>query len=432
VYRVSIYMSSQLREMQKAVLECTFCGSCQAVCPVYAKVGADDAAARGRLFQLRALAEGRIKKSAVLAESVSRCALCLACKSACPASIKTTDLFLKFRGQVAEKAPLSPLKSMALTSLRYRAFFEFVLRLGSFTQGLFFKKSETGKGYEARFPLPAAGLNKRRLIPRLAGVHLSWLAPEKSSPKGKVKARVAFFPGCMLNYVYPKAGLAVISVLQANEVEVILHPGLSCCGTPVFTSGDFSAAAILAGRNVSILAALDVDAVITACATCGTALSHEYGAVLEEDPLRATWEKMRKKIYDFSDFLVKYNYSDSFNPVQRKITYHDPCHLARGMGVAEQPRKLIHSIPGVEFIEMRDADRCCGCAGTFSAGHYALAASINDDKIRNVAATGAELLVTGCSACRMHILDGLARNNVPMQVAHTAELLAAAYSGTPN
>ncbi|MDR2825405.1 MAG: (Fe-S)-binding protein [Deltaproteobacteria bacterium] len=422
-------MNSQLEQMQRATLECTFCGCCQAVCPVYAKVGVDAAASRGRLFQLRTLAEGKLKETPALAESITRCTLCMACKTVCPASIKTTDLFLKFRKHVADKEPLSPIKRMAFTSLRYRAFFEFALRIGSFTQGLFFKKSELGNGYEARLPLPVAGLNKRRLIPRLAGVSLSRLAPEKSSPKGKVKARVAFFPGCMLNYVYPKAGLAVINSLVTNDVEVILPSPLSCCGTPFFTSGDFTSAAVLAKRNINILSGLGVDAVITACATCGTALSHEYGLVLEEDSLRGTWEEMSKKVYDFAAFLVKYGYSERFSQVKRKVTYHDPCHLVRGMGVAEQPRKLIKTIPGVEFIEMRDADRCCGCAGTFSVGHYDLATSINDDKIRNAATTEAELLITGCSACRMHILDGMSRNNVPMQVAHTAELLAEAYAG---
>jgi glycolate oxidase iron-sulfur subunit len=415
--------------MRKATLECTFCGNCQATCPVFFETGADAACARGRLFQLRCLADGKLKENSSLAGSLSRCTLCMACKATCPAGIKTTELFLRFRKRVGERVPLPMVKRAAFTSLTYRSFFEFCLGLGALSQNLFFKKYPGGEGYEARFPIPAAGLNRRRLIPRLSRNPLRKLVPVRSVPSGKTRAKVIFFPGCMLNYVYPEAGRALIDTLLANGVEVLLPPHLSCCGTPVFTSGDFVTAAVLAGRNVHILAGLDVDAVITGCATCGTALSHEYGLVLENNPALGVWQKMSEKVLDFSTFLVELGHSDRFRPVMRKVTYHDPCHLARGMGVADAPRRLIWAIPGVEFVEMRDADRCCGCAGSFSASHYDLARKINDNKIRNAAVTGADLLVTGCSACRMHILDGLARNSIPMEVMHTAELLALAYAG---
>jgi glycolate oxidase iron-sulfur subunit len=420
-------MDKILEDMRKATLECTFCGSCQATCPVFAKVGADAACSRGRLFQLRSLADGKLEETPALAESISRCTLCMACKANCPAGIQTTELFMRFRKHVGDQVPLPAVKRVAFTSLTYRALFDFGLRFGALSQGLFFKEHETGKGYESRFPIPAAGLNKRRIIPRLARRPLSGLVPARSVPSGKVRAKVAFFPGCMLNYVYPTAGKALINTMVANGVEVLLPSKLSCCGTPVFTSGDFATAAVLAKRNVDILAKLDVDAIITGCATCGTALSHEYGLVLEDDPKLETWEKVGEKVFDFTSFLVKLGYSDHFTKLKHKVTYHDPCHLVRGMQVSKEPRELIKAIPGVEFVEMRNADRCCGCAGSFSASHYDLSREINDDKIRNAANTGADILVTGCSACRMHILDGLGRNAVPMRAMHTAELLAEAY-----
>lgn len=420
-------MDKLLEDLRIATLECTFCGSCQATCPVFAKTGMDAACSRGRLFQLRCLADGTLSESPKLAESLSRCTLCMACKATCPAGIQTTDLFLRFRKRVGEKVPLPAIKRAAFTSLTYRSFFEFCLRFGALSQGLFFKKHPEGHGYEARFPIPLAGLNKRRLIPRLAQKPLRSLVPERSLPKGPRRARVAFFPGCMLHYVYPEAGKALVRVLQANGVEVLLPPELSCCGTPVFTSGDFTTAGVLARRNVSVLAGLDVDAIVTGCATCGTALSHEYGLVLEDSPALETWRGISAKVFDFSTFLMDLGHSDAFRTIRRKVTYHDPCHLVRGMGVTDAPRKLVRAIPGVEFVEMRDSARCCGCAGSFSASHYALSREINDDKVRNISATGADLLVTGCSACRMHILDGFSRHGIPTQAMHTAELLAEAY-----
>ncbi len=422
-------MNAQLESMRQATLECTFCGNCQAKCPVFAELGADAACARGRLFQLRCLADGKLTETAKLAESLSRCTLCMSCAATCPAQIKTTDLFLQFRRMVGEKVPLPAAKRLAFTSLTYRSFFEFCLSLGPALQKLFFKQCEEGEGYVARLPLPVAGLNKRRIIPPLASAPLRALAPERCVPRSPIRARAVFFPGCMLNYVYPRAGRALIDVLLANGVEVLLPRQLFCCGTPVFTSGDFRTAAELAERNVAVLHKESADVVITGCATCGTALSHEYGPMLENSSAYGMWDGLKDRVRDFSAFLVELGVSDRFYPVSAKVTYHDPCHLVRGMKVSKQPRELIKAVPGVEFVEMRDADRCCGCAGSFSATHYDLSCKINDAKVKNARDSGAELLVTGCSACRMHIADGLGRNSVPMKVLHTAELLAAAYAG---
>jgi len=111
-----------------------------------------------------------------------------------------------------------------------------------------------------------------------------------------------------------------------------------------------------------------------------------------------------------------------------KVTYHDPCHLVRGMKVKEQPRQIIRSIPGVDFIEMNKPDTCCGSGGSFSLYHYELSTKINNYKVEDINRTGAEVMVTGCSACRMHIEDGLNRQaEHPVKVMHTAQLLEMAY-----
>ena len=149
--------------------------------------------------------------------------------------------------------------------------------------------------------------------------------------------------------------------------------------------------------------------------------------ILEDGPDREEWEQLKDIVYDFSDFIVKFGEAKMLRPVEGTVTYHDPCHLVRGMGVSSQPRQLLASIAGLELREMKNADRCCGCAGTFSAVHYDLASKINDDKIATIKSTGASVVATGCSACRMHIEDGLSRNGLQqVRVLHTTQLVARA------
>lgn len=424
-------MASNLDVIKAKSLPCSFCGQCVTVCPVFEQQPGESYSARGRMLLMRYVAEGKVPPNDVVAHSLHTCTLCMACKAKCATKIPTTDLFIQYRNAMSEKVPLPLAKRVAFTGLTYRRLFDACLAMGKVFQGVLLKKARNGPGYFSRFPIPAAGLNQRRLLPSLAAKPLHALVPEVSSPGvGRPRrARVAFFPGCMLRYVYPEAGKAVIDVLTHNGIEVVLPKKFGCCGTPAITSGDFGSGEALARNNLEVLTNLrGVDAIITACATCGTALQHEYGLMLDgNNPLRSVWEALAGKVQDFTQFLQGLGLADDFKPLRRKITYHDACHLVRGMQVAAQPRALLKAIPGVEFVEMHDADRCCGCAGTFSATNYELSSRINDNKISNIRETGAEAVISGCSACNMHIQDGLRRNNVRATAMHTAQFLAEAY-----
>ena len=170
------------------------------------------------------------------------------------------------------------------------------------------------------------------------------------------------------------------------------------------------------------------DAIITGCASCGATLKHEYGLIIEDPSVRQKWEKISGKIFDFTQYLTSTGYSKDFAENKARVTYHDPCHLVRGMNVSKEPRAILKSIPGLELAEMKDADKCCGCGGTFSLAYYDISRSINEEKIDNVEKTGAEVLLTGCSGCRMHLSDGLSRRGSKMTVMHTAEFIAGAYT----
>lgn len=420
-------MIRALHELRAAALKCTRCGQCLTICPVFDKCREESSSSRGKVFLLRALAEGGVQPTEHLMELAARCTLCMRCKAICPSGVDTTGIIIELRRYLAEQGRLPLAKQLAFRVVTSGRLYDAVMSNARPLQGMLFRRNANGTGAVARLPIPAAGLNLRRVVPELAAKALRKIVPAVSRPAGSTRARVAFFPGCMLSYVYVDAGKALIDVLVANGVEVHLPEQLVCCGTPLFSSGDFTGAATLAEANVRAIARGGYDAVVTGCATCGSALCREYGQVLRHEDTVAAWQAMKGKVVDVSDFLLRLGPVPYSHNVPLTATYHDACHLVRGMGVSGQPRSLVRSVPGLTYVEMNRADVCCGCAGTFSVTHYGLSQQILADKVDDILATGADIVATGCPACKMQIMDGMARKGARIRVLHTAELLARAY-----
>ncbi|TWH46911.1 (Fe-S)-binding protein [Sporomusa sp. KB1] len=419
-------MEHKYEEWQQQLVKCIRCGTCRSVCPVFQAADNENTTARGKVKLLEAVSEGKLTLTPELQARMSKCLLCKACAAGCPSGVKTDELFLSARRALAAQNGLPLAKKLAFTGLTYRKLFDLGLKMGSLFQGIIFKDAPDGRGKLARIPLPGAGLGQRRIIPPLATTPLRSRLPEINKVASP-KARVAFYTGCMLNYVYPDAGEAIVKILKAHDVEVIIPAKQSCCGTPAFTSGDYRVGRYLAEENVKLLAAGKYENIITGCASCGAALKHEYGAIIEDPEVKQLWEELSKKIKDITEFVVSRGIKQDLREVRAKITYHDPCHLVRGMGVSKEPRQLLQAIPGVNYVEMKDAAKCCGAGGTFSMAHYDVSRTINDWKLDNAEGTGATILATGCSACRMHITDGLGQRGSHMKVVHTAEIIAKAY-----
>lgn len=419
-------MERKYEEWQQQLVKCIRCGTCRSVCPVFQVSDNENTTARGKVKLLEAVSEGKLALTPELQARMSKCLLCKACAVGCPSGVKTDELFLSARRALAVQNGLPLVKRLAFTGLTYRKLFDLGLKMGSLFQGLVFKDAPDGRGKLARIPLPGAGLGQRRIIPPLATTPLRSRLPEINTVAAP-KARVAFYTGCMLNYVYPESGEAIVKILKAHNVEVVIPAKQSCCGTPAFTSGDYQVGRYLAEENVKLLAAGNYDGIITGCASCGAALKHEYGAIIEDPEIKQLWENMSEKVKDITEFVVSEGIKQDLREVRAKITYHDPCHLVRGMGVSKEPRQLLQALPGVDYTEMKDAAKCCGAGGTFSMSHYDVSRTINDWKLDNAEKTGATILATGCSACRMHITDGLGQRHSQMKVVHTAEIIAKAY-----
>ncbi len=169
---------------------------------------------------------------------------------------------------------------------------------------------------------------------------------------------------------------------------------------------------------------------VVACSSGGTAWKHVFQELLENDPeFSALAKKWSGKSYDISEFLIhKVPFKkEGLGRVNRKVTYHDPCHLNRGQGINKEPREILKSIPGVELIEMKEPGRCCGMAGSFSLVHPDLSVQISDRKTADIAQTQTDTVATGCPACRLQLQSGVENAGIQEQVMHTVQILAESY-----
>ncbi len=424
-------MSEQnmLENIAKEVVKCSRCGNCRSICPVFLEENNENTTPRSKARMMEAVREGELELTPAMQERFNKCLLCKACKVNCGSGVGTDTLILEGRAALAERNGIPLLKKLAFTGLRYRKLFDLCLRSGSLFQGLVFKKMPNGRGRIARFPLPGAGLSVRRVIPDLASRPLrSQLGSFVKAKTLASKGRVVFFVGCTLNYIYPSAGEAVVNILVNNGWDVVIPEGQCCCGTPALVTGDLDSARTLAQRNVEVLTEAGGDYIVTACGTCGAALQQEYAMLLEGDSSLEEWQNLSSKVLDISQFVVQHCDLSKLGTLPLRVTYHDPCHLVRGMNVSSEPRQIFQAIPDLQYVEMKHADRCCGAGGSFSASYYELSRKINDKKLDNAETTGMDYLITGCSSCRMHITDGLSQRDSGMKVLHTAEVIDMAYA----
>jgi len=416
-----------LKNAEEEIIKCMKCGNCQAVCPIYKETLGESSVARGKVQLARALLKGELKHTRKLDELFSLCLTCKACAANCPCGVQPDKIILTARAAMVRKRGLSSAKKSIFNVIKKPGRFKLTLRAGRRLQVLGLKKI---KGKNLASPRLPIGLDRRRVVPPLAEKTLIEELPRVNSVD-QPKFKVVFFTGCINNYVYTDTGKSVVKVLNANNVEVILPENQHCCGIPIFMNGDLQTAKEIARHNITVLERENADAIITACGTCGEALGRYYSEILEDDPNFA--EKARKissKVYDVSQFLVeKVGLRQPQSTLNLRVTYHDPCHLARGMNVSAQPRQIIKSIPGVKLVEMHSPDRCCGNAGSFSLTHYEISRKIGDKKIDDILSVKPDAAISGCGACRMQLEEGLYRRKAEIPVMHFAQLLAKAYRG---
>lgn len=407
-----------IAELDEAVSHCMKCGFCKSACPVF--IGEETTSPRAKVRLARAVVSGEMDVTPGFKEQMDRCLNCGACAEECPSGVEPNRIALAARSSAAEQGELPVSKKLIFSYVLKKPT---LMALGSRAAGLAQQISAIDlQNNPLRRLLPLIGMRRDKDLPVLGRKSLLASLPEINEPFGEHKITVAYFPGCAANLIYPEVGLATVNILRKLGARVLLPHDLGCCGTPVWNSGDLANAKILAERDIRILSQLnDAEYIVTSCGSCGMTISQEWSGLLgfsEAEPIG-------RKILDIADFVTKYADDTNIRSIQddQIITYHDPCHLRRGMGVYEMPRQLLQSIYGYNFVEMDQADWCCGGGGTFCVYQPELSQTVAETKMQSLAQSGAGLVATGCSACVIQLRDSILHRKMQQKAAHTVLLI---------
>ena len=238
----------------------------------------------------------------------------------------------------------------------------------------------------------------------------------KPSTSTEAHPKVAFFTGCLVDYRMPNIGFSLLKVLKENGIEVDVPTNQVCCGSPMIRTGQLDVVESLVEQNKKALGKYDT--IITVCAGCGATLKKDY------PKFGADFNVM-----DISEFLIDKLDTENTKPVNMKVTYHDPCHLARSQGIRFQPREILKKIKGLEFVEMEEPDRCCGSGGGVKSGKPEISAALGETKAEMIKKLDVDAVVTICPFCQIHIRDSLEKAGAGnVKVLNILELLDMAYS----
>jgi len=376
------------------LFKCRSCYLCHSACPVV-EVAWDrfcGPAVRTRNQALRVCdpRDEADRMQEVVAEGLWLCTTCLKCKEVCPREIDVPALTIK---NLREKAVVM------------------------------------GLPVPSGFERAAATAGKTGRILQAEGTPLLKAVPEIVKTNDPVE-RVGFFVGCMFDYKLQNVGKAALDVLRLNKIEVVLPKEQVCCGMPMIWSGKLELVAEhFVKKNIAAFERTNVKTVLTICPSCCMTWKEEIPKLAH----KIFGKKPEFEVLDLHEFLSKNTNlrTKMMRTIDAKVTYHDPCHLRRGIGIYKEPRNLVQQIPGLEFVEMREADRCCG--GLLRFSEPTLANELAYRKLDSVRESGASIVATTCPLCTDQLSMALRRRKVEgVKVVNVVELLKSAYQRVGN
>lgn len=421
----------QERMNQDELLNCMRCGFCLPTCPTYIESGFKEThSPRGRIALMKAVVDGIIEPDEDVERSLDLCLGCRACEPVCPSGVKYGHLLEEARDIIQQNKKHSlPVKLVRKTV--FKGLFPHHERMIMATSLLgFYQRSGlqavTRKtGIMKLFPDNLATMEK--VLPKVPKMKEMKNRPEYLPPHGEQTKRVAFFKGCLMDTMFLDSNNSTMKLLQLAGCEIVIPKDQACCGALHGHSGEKESAKDLAKRNIIAFEELNVDYIITNAGGCGAFLV-DYDHLLEKDP---DWHERAKaftdKIKDISDILYELDFhkKQSLELPYQVVTYQDSCHLRNVMKTSAAPRALLQAIKGMDYHEMKDADRCCGSAGIYNIVESEMSMQILDYKMEQTKATQATTIVTANPGCLLQMKLGIEREGLADKVraVHIVDLL---------
>jgi glycolate oxidase iron-sulfur subunit len=398
------------------VMHCNRCGFCTSFCPTYLATGEEGLSPRGRNQTWRALMEGRLDAEDAR-RSFDTCLLCNICTSVCFAQVPTARLMSQAREKVAGIQGRGGFLRFFLRSVLPRPrLFE-----------AFLKILYLGKHLGISRVLNQLGI-LNLFSPRLAAAEgVVDRAPKKFLrdllPPAPRDAEVIHFLSCGPNCLTPEIGLATAHILKVQGVRAGTAKTV-CCGLPGQSLGDAEATRILARKNIAVLETYPAAAILVDDSSCAATIK-EWPRFFEDDPAwRVRAEAVSKRAKDLLEWLDSHPPKAWVPKNKIAVTYHDACKARYAQGLVAEPRRLLASIPGVEYRELPESDQCCGGGGTYQFMQPEISQAVGNRKTENLMATGVSLVLTSSVSCLLQLRAGLKRTKSKIRAFHIAEIFA--------
>ena len=399
-------------------LACIHCGLCLSSCPTYLETGNENNSPRGRIYLMRAIQDGRMALGDTAVRHLDLCLGCRACETACPSGVKYGNLLEATRDHIERNYA----RSAGQRLLRQGAIERIFPFAGRMKLALLPARVARATGL-AKF-LPKFARDSLALIPeQFSAAEWPEVAPATG---GNRRGAVAFVRGCVMNVMFGPTHLATVRLLNRAGYDVVTPPDQGCCGALFAHGGNLAEAREAARRNIAVFEQREVEAIIINAAGCGSTLK-EYGHLLAGD---AAWaargERFSAKVRDLSEWLATCGLAEHLVPTQfsAPVTFHDACHLAHPQKITQQPRALVKAVAGSRFVELPEAEICCGSAGSYNLTEPEMAGRLGARKTANIVKTGAKTVVTTNPGCILQMQAGLREAGMTdVEVLHLADFL---------
>jgi len=238
--------------------------------------------------------------------------------------------------------------------------------------------------------------------------------------------KVSFFVTCLVDQLFPNVGVSAVKVLRQAGCEVVFDDQQTCCGQPAFNTGYRKEARKFARRFIEIFEGSDADYIVSPSGSCVAMIKHFHDLFPDDEKWRERGDAIAAKTHEFTSFIVNVlkleNIDSAFSG---RVTWHDACHGLRDLGLKSEPRKLLKNLDGVEFVDLPNADSCCGFGGTFSVKYPEISTAIVDGKLDAIEKSDVDAVVSCDSSCLMQLGGRLSRRGSKIKAIHIAEILAA-------
>jgi len=396
---------------------CVHCGICLPQCPTYRVLGEEMDSPRGRIYLMRAAAEGRIGLTPTLARHLDLCLGCRGCETACPSGVPFGQLLEATRAQLVRKGVRAPESDHATTRWALETF-PHPARLAPLLWGLRLYQASGAQALVRAFGILAPFRKLKAMESLLPDVASSAPLPAFIPARGEARGRAGLLTGCVQRFFYADVNARTARLLSAAGWDVVVPGSQGCCGALHLHAGRLEEFRGLASSLMSSFPD-DVDVIVTNAAGCGSALK-EYGHWLPGEAAEGFASKAR----DITEVLV-----DSDLPLgelRQTVAYHDACHLVHGQKVRAQPRELLRRIPGLTLVDIKDSELCCGSAGIYNLTEPAMAEELGRMKVARIRESGARVVTAGNPGCLLQIARHAREAGLDLEVVHPVDLLARA------